>query len=90
MLLSSVGHKSQPKCVRPVVCVWFDEENAAGRGGVEMTLPSSLVSAGADSPPSGCMHMYISLYIYTITNSNTIIYTITISDISVYIYTGLG
>jgi len=36
------------------VCVWFDEENAAGRGGVEMTLPSSLVSAGADSPPSGC------------------------------------
>ena len=53
MLLSPEGHKSQPECVRLVACGWRIEENAAGRNGVEMALPS-LVSAGADSPPSGC------------------------------------
>ena len=38
MLLSPVGHKSQPECVRPVACGWHVGENAAGRGGVELTL----------------------------------------------------
>ena len=63
MLLSSVGqHKSQPECVRPVACGWHVEENAAGRGGVEMTLPS-LVSAYIDI----IYRIYIlSIYFYLI------------------------
>ena len=53
-LQGGTSDKSQPECVRLVACGWRVEENAAGRGGVGMTLPS-LVSVGANSPPiSGC------------------------------------
>ena len=49
--------------MRPVACGWHVEENAAGRGGVEMTLPS-LVSAYID--------IIYRIYIYSLYILNTI------------------